>query len=80
MSDFWIKTENLLREMEADEEYDLFAIGYVIPQVALAHQQFDDASDPAQVVRDYVALCMAQDNIAKDDQKLIHQVLDAALS
>ncbi|PWK50102.1 hypothetical protein [Pleionea mediterranea] len=79
MTDFWTKTETLLREMEADEEYDLFAIGYVIPQVALAHQQFDDVADPAQTVRDYVAHCMTQDNIEQADQRLIQQVLDAAL-
>jgi hypothetical protein len=79
MTDFWTKTETILREMEADEEYDLFAIGYVIPQVPLAHDQWDESQDPKQALLSYIEQSMSDDQISEVDMKLIHQVLEEAL-
>ncbi len=79
MTDFWTKTEAILREMEADEEYDLFAIGYVIPQVPLAHEQWDEKEDPKQTLLNYIEYSINEDNISTEDCELIQQVLDEAL-
>ncbi|WP_144393469.1 hypothetical protein [Pleionea sediminis] len=80
MTDFWAKTEAVLREMEADEEYDLFAIGYVIPQVPLAEAVWEEASDPATTLIDYVSGSMDEDEISEDDRKLIQNVLQSAIN
>ncbi len=79
MSDFWEKTEKVLREMEADEEYDLFAIGYVIPQVPLAHETWQENENPEDTLRRYIENSIKEDNIEEGDVRLIEQVLLDAL-
>ncbi|WMS87405.1 hypothetical protein [Pleionea litopenaei] len=80
MNDFWSQLETRLRAMEAEEEYDLFAIGYVIPQVALAEKE--GGSNPAEaqdILIRYIQRSIDQDNINDRDRELIEQVLNAAL-
>lgn len=79
MTEFWSKTESILREMEAGEEFDLFAIGYVIPQVALAEEGWDGEMEPKAALLHYIAHSMDEDQINSDDRALIEQVLDHAL-
>ena len=76
MSNFWLAAEKMLREMEADEEYDLFAIGYVIPQVALAEGSYDESSSPFEHVTAYIQESMVKDQVSDADQLLIKEVMD----
>ncbi|NVJ61020.1 MAG: hypothetical protein HWE27_11555 [Gammaproteobacteria bacterium] len=83
MSEFWTELESKLRTMEAEEEFDLFAIGYVIPQVALAHAEAEQLQDEdgsqQKILINYIQRSVDQDNINDQDRLLIEQVLDAAL-
>ncbi len=75
---FWQATEYRLRQMEADEEYDLFAIGYVIPQVVLAESKVGEDQSPKQCLIEYIESSMKSDAILEEDRKLIYSVLDEA--
>ncbi|MEE4245497.1 MAG: hypothetical protein V2I33_08805 [Kangiellaceae bacterium] len=75
MSDKWQKVERLLRELEADEEFDLFAIGYVIPQVALAHEDASSDDNVYNNIEDLVESSMIEDNLDDNDKLLVRQIL-----
>ncbi|NVJ50184.1 MAG: hypothetical protein HWE13_15535 [Gammaproteobacteria bacterium] len=82
MNEFWHDLEIKLRAMEAEEEYDLFAIGYVIPQVALAEKEAAEnlsAEQAKEVLLRYIQRSIDQDNISDADRHLIEEVLTSAL-
>ena len=75
MNSFWQKIEQKLREMEAEETFDLFALGYIIPQIALAQNEADDNDSAEHILASYIESSMQMDRLDDSDIKLVRQAL-----
>ncbi len=84
MPSFFSQAEIKLRDLETKETFDLFAIGYVIPQIALSENIYHDqvAADntkmysPFEVLQQEVEKAITVDNLSEEDQHLVRELLD----
>lgn len=65
------------------QDLDLFCVGYLIPQVELVAQAYEDCSDTQMAWRecllDYVTQSIEQDQLDEADQQRVFNIVETCL-